>query len=155
VLTVRGEGHAEAPRVIVAAVDFSEASERAVAFAADWARAFGAQLHLVNGLELSMPFIAPYELAIPDPLLDQSYSEAVTKLAEIAAKLSGVDVHTTVLNAAAYAAIDTIAERTKADLIVTGSRGRRGIKHAVLGSVAERTLRHAPCSVLTVKSELG
>ena len=43
----------------------------------------------------------------------------------------------------------------KADLIVTGSRGLRGLKHVLLGSVAERTLRHAPCSVLTVKAEVG
>jgi nucleotide-binding universal stress UspA family protein len=34
---------------------------------------------------------------------------------------------------------------------VTGSRGLTGVKHALLGSVAERTLRYAPCNVLTVR----
>jgi nucleotide-binding universal stress UspA family protein len=155
VLTVRGEGHAEAPRVIVAAVDFSPPSDRAVALAADWARAFGAQLHLVNGLELTMPFLAPYEVTVPDALIDQTYAEASKRLTALAESLKDVDVHSTVLSAAPHDAIDTVAERTKADLIVTGSRGLRGLKHALLGSVAERTLRHAPCSVITVKSELG
>ena len=155
VLTVRGEGHAEAPKVIVVGVDFSAPADRAVELAADWARAFGAQLHLVNGLELTMPFIAPYEVTVPNEVLDKSYAEAVKRLKEIAAKLTGVDVHTSVVSAAAHDALDTVAERVKADLIVTGSRGLRGLKHALLGSVAERTLRHAPCSVLTVKAEVG
>jgi nucleotide-binding universal stress UspA family protein len=155
VLTVRGEGHAETPKVIVAGVDFSPHAERAVALAADWARAFGAQLHLVNGLELTMPFLAPYEVAVPDALIDESYAKARKRLAAIAETLRDVDVHTTVLSAAPHTALDTVAERVKADLIVTGSRGLRGLKHALLGSVAERTLRHAPCSVLTVKSEIG
>jgi nucleotide-binding universal stress UspA family protein len=155
VLTVRGEGHAEAPKVIVAGVDFSEPSERAVSLAADWARAFGAQLHLVHGLELTMPFLAPYEVTIPDALIDQTYNDARKRLADIAEKLRDVDVHTSVLSGTPHAALDLTAERVKADLIVTGSRGLRGLKHVLLGSVAERTLRHAPCSVLTVKSEVG
>jgi nucleotide-binding universal stress UspA family protein len=155
VLTVRGEGHAEAPKVIVVGVDFSTPADRAVELAADWARAFGAQLHLVNGLELTMPFIAPYEVTVPNEVLDKSYAEAVKRIGAIAATLTGLDVHTSVVSAAAHDALDTVAERVKADLIVTGSRGLRGLKHALLGSVAERTLRHAPCSVLTVKAEVG
>jgi nucleotide-binding universal stress UspA family protein len=155
VLTVRGEGHAETPKVIVVGVDFSPHAEKAIAVAADWARAFGAQLHLVNGLELTMPFLAPYEVTVPDALIDESYADARKRLAAIAETLRDIDVHTTVLSAAPHDALDTVAARVKADLIVTGSRGLRGLKHALLGSVAERTLRHAPCSVLTVKSEIG
>ncbi len=155
VLTVRGEGHAEAPRTIVVGADFSAHSELAIALAADWARAFGAQLHLVNGLQLTLPFLAPYEVTVPDAFIDESYAAAGKKLAALAEKLAGIDVHTTVLSAAPQDALDTLATRVKADLIVTGSRGLRGVKHALLGSVAERTLRHAPCSVLTVKAPIG
>jgi nucleotide-binding universal stress UspA family protein len=155
VLTVRGEGHAETPRVIVVGVDFSEGSERAVAVAADWARSFGAQLQLVNGLALTMPFLAPYEVTVPDALIDESYAKANKRLAAIAETLRDLDVHASVVSAAPHDALDTVAARVKADLIVTGSRGLRGLKHALLGSVAERTLRHAPCSVLTVKSAVA
>ncbi len=49
-------------------------------------------------------------------------------------------------------AIVRCAEKTGADLIVMGTRGLTGLKHVVLGSVAERTLRLAPCPVLTVKA---
>ncbi len=155
VLTVKGEGRAEAPKTIVIGVDFSKHSQEAVELAADWARAFGATLYLVHGLELRMPFVTPYEVSVPDALIDAAYAEGKKRLQELAGKLTGVNVRTELASAPAHAALDGVAERVRADLIVTGSRGLGGIKHAVLGSVAERTLRHAPCSVLTVKSHIG
>ena len=51
----------------------------------------------------------------------------------------------------AASAIVEVAGEAKADLIVMGTRGHTGLKHVLLGSVAERTLRLAPCAVLTVK----
>jgi nucleotide-binding universal stress UspA family protein len=155
VLTVKGEGHAEAPKTIVVGVDFSSHSTEAVEIAADWARAFGATLHLVHGLELRLPFVTPYEVSVPDALIEAAYAEGRRRLDALAASLTGVKVQTELASAPAHAALDGLAERVHADLIVTGSRGLGGIKHAVLGSVAERTLRHAPCSVLTVKSQIG
>ena len=46
-----------------------------------------------------------------------------------------------------------IAEDTKASLIVLGSHGRTGVLRRLLGSVAEATVRHAPCSVFVVREE--
>jgi nucleotide-binding universal stress UspA family protein len=51
-------------------------------------------------------------------------------------------------------AILAVAREIGADLIVMGTHGHTGLKHALLGSVAERTVRLAPCSVLTVKEEV-
>ena len=50
-------------------------------------------------------------------------------------------------------AIAHAAEELHADLIVMGTRGLSGLKHVVLGSVAERTVRLAPCPVMTVKAD--
>jgi nucleotide-binding universal stress UspA family protein len=50
-------------------------------------------------------------------------------------------------------AIVEMADDIGADLIVMGTRGLTGFKHLMLGSVAERTVRSAPCPVLTVKAE--
>ena len=50
-------------------------------------------------------------------------------------------------------AIVAQAESLPADLVVMGTRGHTGLKHVVLGSVAERVVRTAPCPVLTVKAD--
>jgi universal stress protein A len=61
-----------------------------------------------------------------------------------------------VVSGAPATAICETAEKIGADLIVMGTHGRTGIAHVFLGSVAERTIRHAPCPVLTVRgSEHG
>jgi nucleotide-binding universal stress UspA family protein len=57
--------------------------------------------------------------------------------------------------APAAAAIADLAEEVGADLIVMGTQGLTGLEHVLLGGVAERTVRHAPCSVLTVKAPVG
>lgn len=48
--------------------------------------------------------------------------------------------------------ICVLAERQGVDLIVMGTHGRTGLQHLLIGSVAERTIRHAPCAVLTVRT---
>jgi nucleotide-binding universal stress UspA family protein len=78
-------------------------------------------------------------------------AERETKQWAEKAKAAGIEVKTTVTPSAPADAITLAAEETGADLIVMGSRGLTGLKHVLLGSVAERTLRTAPCPVLTVK----
>jgi nucleotide-binding universal stress UspA family protein len=68
-------------------------------------------------------------------------------------RAAGVLAETHLVEFAAWEAIVETAKQIKADLIVMGTRGLTGLKHALLGSVAERTLRFAPCPVLTVKDE--
>ena len=155
VLTVRGEGDADLPKVIVVGVDFSPHSEEAVALAADWARNFSASLYLVHGFHPPLIGVTRYEVPIPDMWTQLARDDARRRLTALAAGLTDIDLKIEVLSDAPDVALDAVAERVHADLIVTGSRGLGGVKHALLGSVAERTLRHAPCSVLTVKGKLG
>ena len=65
----------------------------------------------------------------------------------------GVLAEASVLSAFPPQAIAEMAQGIGADLIVMGTRGLTGIRHVMLGSVAERTVRLAPCPVLTVKAE--
>lgn len=150
VWTVKGSG-AASPRTVVVGTDFSEGGTEAMKVAADWARGFGARLHLVHALQIPMPLIAPYEVAIPEGIIEGARREAKRQLDEAAKLLSGVQVTTELATTPAHAALVDAATRLPAELIVTGSRGLTGVKHALLGSVAERTLRYAPCSVLTVR----
>jgi nucleotide-binding universal stress UspA family protein len=154
VWTVKGSG-AKNVRTVVVGTDFSEGGSEAVRTAASWARSFGAGLHIVHALQVPMPLIAPYEVAIPEGIIEGARREAQRQLDEAAKTVSGAKVTTELANTPAHAALVDAATRLPAELIVTGSRGLTGIKHALLGSVAERTLRYAPCSVLTVRKAHG
>ena len=138
---------------ILVAVDFSENSDAAAAAAHELAKQYGATLHVVHAFELVTPLVSPYQVAIPDLYLVESRNAARTRLEEVVAKVGseGVTVKSHLMEAPAAQAIARIAEEVGADLVVMGTRGTTGLKHLVLGSVAERTLRLAPCSVLTVK----
>jgi nucleotide-binding universal stress UspA family protein len=138
---------------ILVAVDFSEDSDVAVTAAHELAKQYGSTLHVVHAFELVTPLVSPYQVAVPDLYLVESRNAATKRLEEVVAKVrsEGVTVESHLTEAPAAPAIARIAADIGADLVVMGTRGMTGLKHLVLGSVAERTLRLAPCSVLTVK----
>ena len=68
------------------------------------------------------------------------------------ARKAGVRVTTILLDGAPHEQIPRAVRRTRADLLVIGTHGRTGLTKVLLGSVAERVLRLAPCPVLTVRS---
>jgi len=140
-------------RSIVVAVDFSESSDSAFATAMELAKQYGAKLHVVHAFAYPVDLVSPYEVSLPVDFLDAARDEAKQKLEATAEKARGenVDVEWHIEEGASAAAIVKVAAETGADLIVMGTRGHTGLKHVVLGSVAERTVRTAPCSVLTVK----
>lgn len=138
---------------IVAATDFSPASERAVFYAEALAREFGARLHLLH--VVADPLLAAawseayaYDL---DKLAERMRVDADTQLAGRAAKISGLVVtHEAAVGKPANTIV-AIACDLGADLIVLGTHGRSGMSHFFLGSVAERVVRTARCPVMTVR----
>ena len=141
-------------RKILVPVDFSTHSSRALQTAIELAKAFGAKLHLLHCYQINVGAISPYGLVIPESF-DRDIREAATKQLEqwrdkVAAQKIEVDSEVSPLFPSE--AIASTAERIGADLIVMGTRGLSGIKHVMLGSVAERTVRMAPCPVLTLKA---
>jgi nucleotide-binding universal stress UspA family protein len=87
----------------------------------------------------------------PDSLT--SYREAAAATLEtLLEKLrsAGVEGHLHLAPGNAVSVIDEVAREVGADLVVVGTRGRTGLPHVLLGSVAERVVRTAPCPVLTV-----
>lgn len=138
---------------ILIAIDFSDPSNRALDKAKELAKAFGAKLHLLHAFDIPVPYVTPYEIAIPAEFIEGARKEARTRLTAIVDKVTseGIDATGHLSESPAHSAIERAAEEVEADLIVMGTRGNTGLKHVLLGSVAERTLRHSPCSVLTVK----
>ena len=142
-------------RTIIAAVDFSPHSEPVVDAAVTFAKQFGAKVRLVHAYDIPIPLVSPYEVAIPEPYREETRRIAAQKLAALVDRLAaqGVTVDSLLTEVPAAAAIVRAAEESKADLLVIGTRGHTGLKHLLLGSVAERTVRLAPCPVLTVKAD--
>jgi nucleotide-binding universal stress UspA family protein len=138
---------------ILVAVDFSENSARALEAAIDYAKKFGATIDIVHAFNIPIPAVYPYEVAVPDSLITEGRQIAKQKLAADKEEVekAGIAAETRLAEAPAAGAIVRVAEELGSDLLVMGTRGNTGLKHIVLGSVAERTLRHSPCSVLIVK----
>jgi len=138
---------------IVIAVDFSEHSAEAVQAGTELAKQFGAEVHLIHAFEIPVPVLTPYEVALPDNFVGDARSAARRELDSVEKQVggAGVQVSAHLRDGPPDTAIDELAREIDADLIVMGTRGNTGLKHVLLGSVAERTLRHAPCPVLTIK----
>lgn len=139
---------------ILVPTDFSEHAAGALQAAESLARPIGATLHLLHVVQMpvvpTMPEAAP---VVPVTFWQELREHALRNLEKEKARLvaAGVKCELEVIEDVPGFAIAAAAERCRADLIVMGSRGLTGIKHALLGSVAERTVRSAPCPVLTVK----
>lgn len=142
-------------RNILVPVDFSRHSECALSYAFELARAFGAKLHLLHCYQINMGSISPYAPVLPEHFGREIQEAAERKLEEWRSRggEAGVDVEGHLSQLFAPEGITHTAQEIGADLIVMGTRGLTGFKHALLGSVAERTVRMATCPVLTVKAE--
>ncbi len=145
-------------RTILVPVDFSAHSGRALELAMEMAKAFDGQIHLLHCYQINMGGISPYGLALPESFDREVRAAAEAKLGQWAerVKAAGIPVHGHVSPMFPGSVLSATAREISADLIVMGTRGLTGLKHLLLGSVAERTLHTAPCPVLMVKaSEAG
>ena len=138
---------------ILVPIDFSQHSMKAFQHALGLARHFGSELILVHIVE---QIIYPGDWMYP-PLAMSDF--ATEKRDEIATKLnaltqdSGVKTESIVRLGRAWQEIAELAKERKADLVVVATHGYTGLRHVLLGSVAEKIVRHAPCLVLTVRAE--
>ena len=141
---------------ILVATDFSEPSDAALAYGRELALRFGARLHVLHVTQniYLNTFGAENLVAIAPGLQQQIEDDARRHLDEIVGNAwSGEPVIIPgVLTAASPAvAIVAYAKEHHIDVIVIGTHGRGAFAHLVMGSVAERVVRFAPCPVLTVK----
>jgi nucleotide-binding universal stress UspA family protein len=147
-------------RRILCPVDFSRFSQHALQQATALAREFGAELTVLHACAVApvtslAPIGAP--LALEPARLGTEERRAITaELREFIgdAGAAGRPVMTQIVEKDPVAAIVETAARWPADLIVLGTHGRSGFERLLLGSVAEKVLRKAPCPVLTVPNRV-
>jgi nucleotide-binding universal stress UspA family protein len=141
---------------VLVATDFSEPSEAALAYGRELARNFGASLtvlHVVDNI-LARAYGSD-GIIMADSELQREIQSAAQQ--QVDALLFDDDRNTlraigvTVTSNAPAPAIVTYAREAGTDLLVLGTHGRGAVAHLLMGSVAERVVRTAPCPVLTVR----
>lgn len=144
---------------VLVPTDFSEAAERAVELAIEVASTHGARLTLFHASWLPPDAYAAYAVhADGNDWSSDAVARAARKtleaaLARVRARYPSAE--SAVAFGEAWHRILECADQRGADLIVMGTHGRRGLAHAVLGSVAEKVVRSAKVPVLTVSSREG
>jgi nucleotide-binding universal stress UspA family protein len=139
---------------IACAVDCSEPSLAALDQAAEVARQHRAELVIVHVYEpppdAAENFLAP----LPDSVEARKREEEVLLAAwrADAERLTGFPVATAILIGSPAAELVRFARDREIDLLVVATNGRRGLAHLVMGSVAERVVREAPCSILVARA---
>jgi universal stress protein A len=137
---------------ILVATDFAESAERALACAMDLARVHGAELVLLH-VYMDLPAYPEVTAGQVEAIYEEQrrwVGDALERHAR-SARAAGLLARALVRSGAPAAMIAETAADESADLIVVGTNGRSGLDRLIVGSVAERVVRIAPCPVLVVK----
>jgi universal stress protein A len=137
---------------ILCATDFSDTAEAAWEVACDLARTHQAQLVLVHAF-IELPVYPEVAVASVQRVWEEQrlwVQQALDQRVE-AANARGLTARAVLKTGPAPEAVVDAATEERADLIVIGTHGRTGLTRLVIGSVAERVVRIAPCPVLIVK----
>ena len=138
---------------ILVPVDFSDSTDRVVEWAAHLAEEHDSRLTLLHAYHLPVEFQQLEGAALPADFWASVRKEAEANLERLAGPLRSHGLETDTAACEGYAATVIVEEASQReiDLIVIGTHGLSGLKHLLLGSIAERVVQKAPCPVLTVK----
>jgi nucleotide-binding universal stress UspA family protein len=134
------------PRVILAPVDFSEASRRALSCAARLARLWHAELHVLHAVD---PFLAAAAHAAHLDLIAGTRDDLTAFTASAGPAGERAPLHHVVIGPAAEAICAAAADQ-RADLIVAGARGLSGVDRVMMGTTIERVIRRGKTPVLAI-----
>jgi nucleotide-binding universal stress UspA family protein len=140
---------------ILVPIDFSPCARQALQHAVAFAQQFDAKIVLVNVVE---PMILPENLMLAVPELPEVGTNLVAAAQQRLDGLAQTELPAAhrlpclVRVGRPYNEIVGVASEEDIDLIVLSTHGYTGLKHVLLGSTAERVVRHAPCPVLTIRA---
>ena len=138
---------------ILVATDGSQYSDKALEYAVNIAKVFGAKLYIIHVVEEDKVALASSAIPITTNIIDDLVrigNEILSRAREYA-KSRGIDAEVILARGNAADKILETADKINADLIIVGSRGLKGLARFLLGSVSERVVRHSNKPVLVVK----
>jgi nucleotide-binding universal stress UspA family protein len=146
----QNQTHSLTFKQVLLATDFSDASQRAFAYAVAVARRYSAALSVVHAIPPEPRDQIPLE-ALPREL-NRHRLEAEQQMKNLGedARMDDLNHRLLLEQGSVWDVLASVIDREKVDLLVLGTHGRGGLKKLALGSVAEEVLRLAPCPVLTV-----
>ena len=140
---------------VLVPTDFSEPSAAALAYGRDLARAYDARLHvLFVEDDVNTRYAMDSAPVFIPGLQDEIEKAAQTRIADLLTDEDRIQLHARAevrTSMSPASAIVNYARDLAIDLIVMGTQGRGGMSHVLMGSVAERVVRTAPCPVLTLR----
>lgn len=149
VLIHRGES--KAPKRVLIPVDFSENSKEGFHLGLKWASDLQSEIYLLHVVGLQ-DLYSYKDLFIPvEPSIEEALKmEAQEKLKDWAKEIK-TPFHQEVRIGNSFLEIEAAIQNQNIDLVVLATHGRTGLKHFLMGSIAEQVVRHSPCSVLTIR----
>ena len=139
------------PKTVLVATDFSECAEQALDYAVALAGKLDAKIHLLNAIGIPAMGIPEVGVAVTNTLIESTVRTHHAELDKLAIRRASVNIETVLRTGDARDVIIDVAREVGADLIVMGTHGRGPVAHMLMGSVAEKVVRKAPCPVLTVR----
>jgi nucleotide-binding universal stress UspA family protein len=138
---------------ILVPTDFSECSDAALRYGLELARKFGASLYLLHVIQdpATQPWAAEGFVVPLLDALEQWQKDAQKRLETAIPEDDRAKAIFSCVIASPFPEILHYATANDIDLIVMGTHGRGGVSHMVIGSIAEKVVRRAPCPVLTVR----
>lgn len=143
---------------ILVPTDFSDCSAEAVEYGRALVEQFDAELHLLHviaELAATIPEAVVRLASSIENYMEEAETRALDQLGGVldAEWCKGRRVVLATRQGSPYLQTVQYAREHAVDLIVMGTHGRSGLSHALIGSVAERVVRHAHCPVLTVRPQ--
>lgn len=153
VLTVPARGQVSAFRHVLCPVDFSESSRRAVALAAELVAGGGAGITLLHSIEVPVNYSGEPRVEGFAEVVDKRAARLLEDWARDLRTRVSVPVTTRSRIGSPGAQILAVLDDGRTfDLVVMGSHGRTGLRRVLLGSVAEKVVRHAGCPVVVART---
>jgi nucleotide-binding universal stress UspA family protein len=140
---------------ILVPTDFSEYANDALDYAIELAKAFTARLTLLHVIHLSPLAVDDYDTSGLVSYWEEIETDAQQRMQALLNRVhqKGLQGETMMIHDVPFQAILDTAKDKGADLIVMGTHGRTGLTHVLMGSVAERVVRMAPCPVLVTRGK--